>query len=661
MPTYSISAPDGNTYKIEGPEGASDEQVRSKVLEQFPDAGKRKVSTGEKLLTAAEPALEATGATLGGLAGVEAGPVGVVGGAGLGYGATRAGIQKIKQALGYPVDVPQTTQEAAYRAAKDVATGAAFEAGGQMLGPILGGIKSGYRALFPTGETKAAKMVGQALGDNLPKAREILRQASGDLTASQALAAIDPKTGQTVLNAPTAQALLQRAQARDPEFFTSLFGKQEAQRLLELQKIAGGVDQTAARAAQEEMKKALNERLIPVLQGEMNAANIGGQMLPTLRSMEATSAENAAKSVEDVRRMVAAGERAGERAKTTVTVPGQPRVPGRYTYMGELVGKADQVASDAAKGSLRFGQARDFAKAAREDLEAAGVKELTGDSVVASINRKLSDPKIAGNRDIEAVLKQVSKDIQKWSKNGGVIDAWALDSIRKNSVNSAIQKLYPAASSQSNKALAAKVVESIKPAIIDAVEDAGGTGYRKYLTDYATSAQKIDQKKLGATLLDLYQRSPKEFVRWVEGNAPEKVEDIFGPGSYNIFKELSPETQATLQRVAGDITREDIIKEQAKAGGKRFEDILQTNLSFFRRPHILSRKATVMNTVLDHLEGRVSKKTMNALTKAAKSSDSMEALLSKLDPGQRFEAQTAINRAGLGAAAGPAIFDTGNQ
>ena len=40
MPTYSISAPDGNTYKIEGPAGATQEQVVAEVLKQNPNSGK---------------------------------------------------------------------------------------------------------------------------------------------------------------------------------------------------------------------------------------------------------------------------------------------------------------------------------------------------------------------------------------------------------------------------------------------------------------------------------------------------------------------------------------------------------------------------------------------------------------------------------------------
>jgi hypothetical protein len=39
MPTYAISAPDGNTYQIDGPAGASDDQVRAEVLRQHPGAG----------------------------------------------------------------------------------------------------------------------------------------------------------------------------------------------------------------------------------------------------------------------------------------------------------------------------------------------------------------------------------------------------------------------------------------------------------------------------------------------------------------------------------------------------------------------------------------------------------------------------------------------
>lgn len=39
MPKYSIQAPNGKTYQVDGPAGATDDQVRAEVMQQFPEAG----------------------------------------------------------------------------------------------------------------------------------------------------------------------------------------------------------------------------------------------------------------------------------------------------------------------------------------------------------------------------------------------------------------------------------------------------------------------------------------------------------------------------------------------------------------------------------------------------------------------------------------------
>ena len=36
MPTYQMTAPDGKTYRIDGPEGATDDQVRAEIIRQNP-------------------------------------------------------------------------------------------------------------------------------------------------------------------------------------------------------------------------------------------------------------------------------------------------------------------------------------------------------------------------------------------------------------------------------------------------------------------------------------------------------------------------------------------------------------------------------------------------------------------------------------------------
>ena len=41
MPIYEQKAPNGRTYRITGPAGATDAQVKAKILAQYPEAGTR--------------------------------------------------------------------------------------------------------------------------------------------------------------------------------------------------------------------------------------------------------------------------------------------------------------------------------------------------------------------------------------------------------------------------------------------------------------------------------------------------------------------------------------------------------------------------------------------------------------------------------------------
>ena len=61
MPTYKIKAPDGNTYSIQGPEGATDEQVREQVLKQHPTAsGAAAPAAPRRKLTTETPTYDPT-------------------------------------------------------------------------------------------------------------------------------------------------------------------------------------------------------------------------------------------------------------------------------------------------------------------------------------------------------------------------------------------------------------------------------------------------------------------------------------------------------------------------------------------------------------------------------------------------------------------------
>lgn len=590
--------------------------------------------TAEGTMKLATPVVEQAGMLLGGALGSPAGPFGMVGGAGLGYATGRELMQTVGQLAG--VYKPTTAKEAISRVPSELMTGASYEMGGQLLGaaipPVLryGASQVGK---LTGGEGRAAQVAAKALGDNLPKARAALAAAAEGASASEALSG---------LNLPTTQALLKRAESRDPEFFTDLFGKRNAERLKELERVAGGRNQTESRMAQEELKRLYNEELIPVLKRELGQANLAGENVPRLTREAQALQERTTGKVQDVRRFEGARQRAEGRAKDTYTVKGQPRVPGRYTYMSELAQSADRVMDDAARDSLIAGAARREREKALASIQGQGLNVLDGNRLAAQLAGKLKNPEYAGNDLILNSIRRVVRDIQTYTNADGVLSAEALDAIRKHSVNAVIQRMYPAAEQRQVNRFAASVMEKVKPALIDAIEEAGGTGYRRYLADYAQAMQSIGQQKLGAHLLEMYQKNPKAFVAVVEGNNPDLIEDIFGVGSYNILKEMPDISMNSLRRVAKGITSEESAAEQAKAGITRLGEVLQTELKPLRLPSFFSAKATVANAALDILESKVSKKTMDALTKAARSAKDFNDLLSQLPPDQRAETTDAL-------------------
>ena len=91
------------------------------------------------------PILEFGGMLGGGTIGTGIGPQGTVAGAGLGYAAGKGIADKI-------YDEPETFQESAIKTGKDVATGAAMEMGGSVVGKILsktvGAIGSGAKNIL---------------------------------------------------------------------------------------------------------------------------------------------------------------------------------------------------------------------------------------------------------------------------------------------------------------------------------------------------------------------------------------------------------------------------------------------------------------------------------------------------------------------------------
>lgn len=466
---------------------------------------------------------------------------------------------------------------------------------------------------------KAGKVAREMAGDAISQIRAANNLAPIDINAAQAAAGIDNDVY---------QAFLDFYAGKDKSsYFRVLKDTQKADQLNRLAQLAGGPNLTENITSIKQGKNALNQLMTPIREAELNAANIAGTTGRQLQSEADRLAAAATGKVQDVRRFTAAQGRAINPATGNLASDQQ---------LMKLAGKADEVATQAADDSILLGQAARFKQNQADSVAAYKLKPLTPDSVLSRLNNILLNDEFAGNDVIEGAVKAVGDDINKWTKNG-IIKAQALDAIRKNSVDAAIEKLRPGLDQTSKKNLAAKVIAQLKEPIINAIEEAGGTGYGQYLRDFAANAQLIDRRKLAGAALDMFNKSPDEFTRLVKGNNPNAVEAVFGSGSVNIFKEMGADIKP-MQQIADELTRDVNIKGQVKSGrlALGLEDQYGNPSELI--PGFVGYKTAILKKVAQILTGKINTNAQRLITEGAKSGKAMNEILATLPAEERIKA-----------------------
>ena len=601
------------------------------------------------------PTVEMAGAVGGGILGTALGPLGTVGGAGLGYGIAKEALQLGDVYFGG--QQPRQGAQLFTEPTKNVLEGATYEAGGRAFAPFIAPVIQkvtetgrglltplvkevsesdiGKRIGLPSFETvkdfvrpqassaqvKAASIASQALGQDLPKVLSILKNAPEGASVAEITASI---------NNPTWQALVTNALERDPQFLrkVKLFGEDES--LKALSKLAGGTNAAEVRSVLETAKKNLNLMTTPQREEALSRANLGKQVAEYEATAGKLSAEAAAQ-VQKVKDLISAGDTARAYARLDLIKRGLPVGASKYTFADELAEKAFNEWSDkAAQASLDLGQGARFNQQAADALRSVGIKPLEGSQLARNISAIGNNPNFAGNDLLQGAIKNVADDITQWTASGGVIDARALDAIRKNSVNAAIAKLRPGMDASAQRNLASSVLSDIRPALVDAIEEAGGKGYRQYLADYTKGMQRISQRKLTGEAMRLYKTNPDEFVRLVQNESPEVVEKILGPGKYNIGVELADSTMGVLRDIANKRLTQISVSQQSTEGQKAVAELVKQNTSLFRLPSFINVLAAAGNKAISEYEKALGVKTMKTLTEAMKNPQSAANLLDAL-------------------------------
>lgn len=470
---------------------------------------------------------------------------------------------------------------------------------------------------------KAGKISREVAGDRIGAIRAALAAAPDDLTAAQATSGIQNDALQA----------LYKFSSRTDDMSMKL-KQQAAADLADLQRSAQSANATEARAIYDQSIQRLNQLTADMRSIELGAANQAAQ---TINRLAPQAQQRQASMVNALRGGIPVGQ----------PLQGQATV--------SPITEAAQQAATAAKGKPGFLSAGDraqewqqtsdiFADIAKQrraeagflerqigSLEDYGLRPLDAGAITSAIDAKLAQPGLRASSNVTKVLQAVQDDIANLTqKGGGVIDAHDLYTLRKEGINERIMQIMGQTDPKISAKVTRKVLEEVRPLIDDAITSAGGTGWRDYLKTYSQGRQAIDQTAMAAQAAKLFQESPQEYVRLVRGNNPDAVEAIFGPGSYDIFKEMGSK-MPTLEKVAANIERAASTEAAAVQGKERLTEIISdVGRTFPRLPNLLSREAAFGNLTFAELERRLDKKVVAKLRQGALSGKNSLELLNTL-------------------------------
>jgi hypothetical protein len=610
MPTYEMRAPNGRTYRISGPPGATNAQVKAKILAQFPDAGKPAGRTKGSGIGAVDTVLDTINEALIGI------PEGAYNAAAMitdpissmifGKGAVQQAQGQRQRAVNAVSNALVTQPRPLARAlGQSIGPGAAVSRGATLAAPLLqklpvagnalanvaraassGGIgvqaptRLGRVALRTTGGGTAgaatAALMGQDVsegalfGAGLPVVGSVLKQLGGraiDLTRMPAVKAgkiirdalgkdVDAARAAFAQLSPDDQRLAQQvlldakiepskffgvgkivAEQIDPDTPARILAQQAAEREARLAALSGGDTATAQRAASEAERRAVNVATGPARDAALGRANIAGETVPAAEAL-ATAARQRADEITAsgvVPRMRGLEERAGEQAAIMGDNPAIFPDMELIQQTRGISGAAGQRADDAIAAQIGL---RDTARDMEDvvaDLAAEGMTPLRVGPIVQQLRSMAAQPGTRADELQKGALTKLADKLQNEADVNGVIDARDLYQIRKTGLNDIVDTLLSGRQPGSGtKERTASLLTGIRPMIDDAIEGAGGRGWKDYLVRTRQGFETVNRQDLTAKGAQLAKESPDEFIALMGGQRPKIVEDIMGTGQFDI-------------------------------------------------------------------------------------------------------------------------------
>lgn len=396
------------------------------------------------------------------------------------------------------------------------------------------------------GPVAAARILREVISDNATKIASALRNAPKDIVANTAefLAARGLLTPELAAATQIASGSKQGGELLDLAL-TRAEGKNRMRQV-----IAGGETPTKAVSNIAATKKALQNVTGPQREGALTTADVGRTQVIPLEREAARLRQLASEEAENARRLLTANDRSA----TLIRESGL-RLPADIKRQREIVAGLERFGGEAADRSVTAGADARAAEAAAANLRAQGLNPLDISGLVSTLRQKASEAEFV-SPDRFRILSEFANNLQRRAdKMGGVIDATGLYLARRemgNFVRTILDTTDPKALRQGT----AQLVGEAQPLIDDAIEAAGGKGWREYLNTFAEGMKGIERQQFQRQIAEL---PDDQFAKVMAGKDPDYVEDFFGPGRTDVNVELQGPNLATANKLGREIEAEEAV------------------------------------------------------------------------------------------------------
>ena len=617
MPQYEMRAPNGRTYRITGPAGATNAQVKAKILAQYPESGTRPTTSRTAAVISGiergmKPVAEAF-SYLNPLAYIP-NPTSLNP-----FGSTKRDLSSL--ITGTPAERrEQQLGTLAARAQKDrpnyftggkiggevlatapvgVGIGTTLRLGGKLFTTVAPKVataleKVGRATVTAGAGVRAPSKAAVAAGQNVVAGRGkrmATRAVAGTLTAVPSAILTD----NDILEAAAAGSLVpvlghmaKFGAGKTFDMLAGRLGEVEAARILrELVSSNADAITKALSNAPAKIKASTAEFLASknLLTPDIAAATrkaTGGEFSGELLDVASERAA-AQKIVRDRLRggdteknamlKIAADKKAlqdetaiqREQALGSADIGRMQILPAekaaaaaRATLQNELDTAARYM--DDPNFDARISQYLEDARSADEvaaNLRAQGLEKLDISKVVANLRAEADNAEFV-SPDRFRILSEFANNLERRAaKMGGVIDAQGLYLARREMGNF-VASILGTADPKALRLGTSNLVGAAQQPIDDAIEAAGGAGWKAYLNNFAKGMQDIERQTFQRKLADL---PDDQFAEVMAGRNTDFVTKNLGFGRVDIDAELQGPVLATAKKLASDIDAQMAVKQ----------------------------------------------------------------------------------------------------